>query len=122
MAQWQPAGDKIKTVITSYSIHYTKLYDTADAENHSPGIDNRGPFLTMNPFSSRCCQHNHGHAIPYYIENLVMASNDNGLATIMYNSCTTKAKVGNGKEIELIEKTNYPFEEQIQFTIRNNFV
>ncbi len=91
---------------------------TADAENHSPGIDNRGPFLTMNPFSSRCCQHNHGHALPYYIENLVMASNDNGLATIMYNSCTTKAKVGNGKKIELIEKTNYPFEEQIQFTIK----
>ncbi len=91
---------------------------TADAENHSPGIDNRGPFLTMNPFSSRCCQHNHGHAIPYYIGNLVMASNDNGLAAIMYNSCATKAKVGDGTEIQLIEKTNYPFEEQVQFTVK----
>lgn len=91
---------------------------TADAENHSPGIDNRGPFLTMNPFSSRCCQHNHGHALPYYLQNLVMASNDNGLAAIMYNSCKTKAKVGDGTEIILIEETNYPYEEEIRFTLQ----
>ena len=91
---------------------------TADAENHSPGIDNRGPFLTMNPFSSRCCQHNHGHALPYYLQNLVMASNDNGLAAIMYNSCKTKAKVGDGTEITLIEETNYPYEEEIRFTLQ----
>ncbi len=31
----------------------------SDSKNHHPGIDNRGPFLSMNPFSSRCCQHNH---------------------------------------------------------------
>jgi hypothetical protein len=91
---------------------------TADAENHSPGIDNRGPFLTMNPFSSRCCQHNHGHALPYYLQNLVMASNDNGLAAIMYNSCKVKAKVGDGTEITLIEETNYPYEEEIRFTLQ----
>jgi hypothetical protein len=90
---------------------------TADDKNHAPGIANEGPFLTMNPFSSRCCQHNHGHAVPYYLQNLVMASNDNGLAAIMYNSCVTTAKVGNGTEIQLTEKTNYPFEETIRFTL-----
>lgn len=89
---------------------------TADDKDHSPGIDNRGPFLTMNPFSSRCCQHNHGHALPYYLQNLVMASNDNGLAAVMYNSCTTTAKVGDGAEVTLKEDTRYPFEEQVQFT------
>ncbi len=90
---------------------------TADDKNHSPGIDNKGPFLTMNPFSSRCCQHNHGHALPYYLQNLVMASNDNGLAAVMYNSCTTRARVGHGTEVTLTEKTRYPFEEQVQFTM-----
>ena len=90
---------------------------TADDKNHWPGIANRGPFLTMNPFSSRCCQHNHGHALPYYLENLVMASNDNGLAVVMYNACTTRAKVGNGTEIKLTENTRYPFEEQIRFNL-----
>ena len=43
----------------------------SDSRNHHPGIDNRGPFLAMNPFSSRCCQHNHGQGWPYYIEHLV---------------------------------------------------
>ncbi|WP_423127989.1 beta-L-arabinofuranosidase domain-containing protein [Gaoshiqia sp. Z1-71] len=91
---------------------------TADAENHHPGIDNSGPFLTMNPFSSRCCQHNHGHALPYYLQNLVMASNDNGLAATMYNSCKTTAKVGDGTEVTLVEETRYPFEEQVRFTLQ----
>jgi hypothetical protein len=91
---------------------------TADEKNHAPGIDNNGPFLAMNPFSSRCCQHNHGHALPYYIENLVMASNDNGLAAVLYNSCVTTAKVGaEGMEVRLTEETHYPFEEEVRFTM-----
>ena len=89
----------------------------ADGENHAPGIANEGPFLTMNPFSSRCCQHNHGHALPYYLQNLVMASNDNGLAANMYNSCITSAKVGDGTKVRLTEETNYPFEEHVRFTL-----
>ncbi len=89
----------------------------ADGKNHAPGIANEGPFLAMNPFSSRCCQHNHGHALPYYLQNLVMASNDNGLGAIMYNSCVTTAKVGEGTEIRLTEETNYPFEETVRFTL-----
>ena len=89
----------------------------ADGENHAPGIANEGPFLTMNPFSSRCCQHNHGHALPYYLQNLVMASNDNGLAAIMFNSCVTSAKVSDGTRVRLTETTNYPFEESVRFTM-----
>ena len=93
---------------------------TADDKNHSPGIANHGPFLTMNPFSSRCCQHNHGHALPYYLENLVMGSNDNGLAAVMYNSCITKAQVGDGSDVILTEETNYPFEETVRFTLNTD--
>ena len=91
---------------------------TGDNKNHAPGIANEGPFLAMNPFSSRCCQHNHGHALPYYLQNLVMASNDNGLAAIMYNSCTTTAKVGNGIKVSLSEETKYPYEEGVRFILK----
>lgn len=90
---------------------------TADDKNHAPGIANEGPFLTMNPFSSRCCQHNHGHALPYYLQNLVMATNDNGLAALLYNGCETTAKVGQNTEIRLTEVTNYPFEEKVRFIL-----
>lgn len=91
----------------------------SDSENHHPGIDNRGPFLSMNPFSSRCCQHNHGQGWPYFIEHLVLATPDNGVAAAIYGACTAKVKVANGKTIEITEETNYPFEESIRFTINN---
>lgn len=89
----------------------------SDAENHHPGIDNRGPFLAMNPFSCRCCQHNHAQGWPYYTEHLVLATPDNGLVAAIFGSCTAKAVVGNGKEISLKEETRYPFEETIRFTV-----
>lgn len=90
----------------------------SDSKNHNPGIDNSGPFLAMNPFSSRCCQHNHGFGWPYYAEHLVMATPDNGLAAVMYTACKTKGIVGsNGVEVTLHEQTNYPFEESIRFKV-----
>lgn len=90
----------------------------SDSENHRPGIDNGGPFLAMNPFSSRCCQHNHAQGWPYFVENLVLATPDNGLAAAIYGPCTATAKVGNeGTRVQLREETNYPFEEEIRFTV-----
>lgn len=89
----------------------------SDSKNHHPGIDNSGPFLSMNPFSSRCCQHNHGFGWPYYTENLIYATPDNGMAAVLYNACKAKIKVGKGTEVTVEEQTNYPFEETIRFTL-----
>jgi len=90
----------------------------SDTVNHSPGIDNDGPFLMMNPFSSRCCQHNHAQGWPYYVENMWMATPDDGLAAMLYNSCSVTAKVGNGKTVTLQEETHYPFEDNISITVK----
>jgi len=90
----------------------------SDSKNHSPGIDNNGPFLAMNPFSSRCCQHNHGFGWPYYTEHLILATPDNGVAAVLYNACKAKVKVGKGVEITLHEQTQYPFDETIRFTVQ----
>ena len=89
----------------------------SDSENHKPGIDNAGPFLAMNPFSSRCCQHNHGFAWPYYVEHLVMATPDNGVAAVLFNSCDATVKVGEGETIILKERTDYPFDTHVSFSI-----
>ena len=88
-----------------------------DSKNHHPGIDNSGPFLMMNPFSSRCCQHNHAQGWPYYAENLWMATPDNGLAAVIYSASTVKAKVGDGASIEILTDSHYPFEDDLRFTI-----
>ena len=92
----------------------------SDSENHSPGLQNEGPFLMMNPFSSRCCQHNHSNGWVYYAENLWMATPDNGLACVLYNASTVTAKVGKGKgeTVTLTQDTNYPFEEQVRLTVK----
>lgn len=90
----------------------------SDSKNHSPGIDNKGPFLTMNPFSSRCCQHNHSAGWVYYAENAWMATPDNGLAAQLYTAGTVTARVGNGENVSIATDTKYPFEETAQFAIK----
>lgn len=89
----------------------------SDSKNHAPGIDNSGPFLMMNPFSSRCCQHNHSQGWPYYAEHLYMATNDNGVAAVLYAASSTELKVGNNSEVSIKQTSNYPFEESIAFEI-----
>lgn len=89
----------------------------SDSENHKPGIDNAGPFLAMNPFSSRCCQHNHGFAWPYYAEHLILATPDNGAAAVLFNTCDARIRVADGKEIVIRETTDYPFDTRIGFVM-----
>lgn len=90
----------------------------SDEKLHGPSIDNNlFGMLSMSPFSSRCCQHNHGMGWPYYAEHLVMATTDGGLATMLYAANETKAKVADGREIKLTETTNYPFDETISLTV-----
>lgn len=90
----------------------------SDSENHAPGIDNNGPFLSMNPFNSRCCQHNHGFAWPYYNDFLLLATPDNGVAALLYNACTATARVGSeGQTVSVTEETDYPFSDRITFTL-----
>lgn len=93
----------------------------SDGKNHAPSIDNslRG-MLSMSPFSSRCCQHNHGMGWPYLTEHLVMQTADKGLATMVYLASETTAEVADGKTVTLDINSNYPFEEQISMTIHTS--
>ncbi|MEJ7587869.1 MAG: beta-L-arabinofuranosidase domain-containing protein [Ferruginibacter sp.] len=91
----------------------------SDSRNHAPGLQNEGPFLMMNPFSSRCCQHNHAQGWPYYAEHLWMATPDNGIAAILYNSSEVTARAGKGKGnlVTLKQSTHYPFDENIRIEV-----
>ncbi|MBC7419022.1 MAG: glycoside hydrolase family 127 protein [Pedobacter sp.] len=89
----------------------------SDSKNHHPGIDNSGPFLMMNPFSSRCCQHNHAAAWVYYAENTWMATPDNGIAAQLYAESYVKVKVGSGVNVTLKENTKYPFEDMVSINL-----
>lgn len=89
----------------------------SDSRNHAPGIQNEGPFLMMNPFSSRCCQHNHAMGWPYYAEHLWMATPDNGIAAMLYSESEVNVKVTKGKQVTLKQTTHYPFDETINIEV-----
>lgn len=92
----------------------------SDGKNHAPSIDNslRG-MLSMSPFSSRCCQHNHGMGWPYLSEHLVMATADGGLATMVYAANETST-VLDGQNVRLVVDGNYPFEETVRLTVHTD--
>jgi len=94
----------------------------SDNKDHAPGIDNAGPYLMMNPFSSRCCQHNHAMGWPYYAEHLWMATPDNGVVAMLYNSSEVDVKVGDGKNenVHLKQTTRYPFDQMIKIEVNTN--
>lgn len=89
----------------------------SDSKNHAPGIDNAGPFLVMNPFSCRCCQHNHSHGWPYFNKHAWMATADRGLCAVLYTANEVRAKVADGTEVSIAQETHYPFEDGIRFHI-----
>ena len=89
----------------------------SDSNNHRPGIDNAGPFLNMNPFSSRCCQHNHGLGWPSFTQSLAFATADKGIAYTVYGPNRATVKVGDGEEVTVTEDTRYPFSDTLRFVV-----
>lgn len=89
----------------------------SDSRNHHPGIDNRGPFLNMNPFSSRCCQHNHGLGWPAFTQSLAYATPDGGVAYAVYAPNRATVGVAGGKTVTISEDTRYPFSDTLRFEI-----
>jgi len=77
----------------------------SDAENHAPGVENGGPMFVMNPLSHRCCQHNHSHGWPNFVEHLWMTTSDNGLCASMYGPSVVRAQAAAGVGVEIEEVT-----------------
>ncbi len=88
-----------------------------DRENKSPGLQNHGCMLAYSPWKYRCCQHNVSHGWPYFTEHLWMATQNNGLAAVMYAPCEVTAIVGNRAYARIVETTTYPFGEEVQLKL-----
>lgn len=90
----------------------------SDRASKSPGYQNSGPMLLMSPHIHRCCQHNWGHGWPYFAAHLWCATQDEGLAALLYSSSEVKAKVRGGVEVTIVEETRYPFSGEVRFVVR----
>jgi hypothetical protein len=64
-----------------------------------------------------CCLANMHQGWPKFTQSLWMATNDNGLAAVAYAPSRVKAKVGKGKEVTILEETDYPFRGLIKFSL-----
>lgn len=64
-----------------------------------------------------CCTANLHQGWPKFTQHLWMATTDQGAAALVYAPSKATIRVAGGNEIEVTEDTNYPFEEQVRFTI-----
>lgn len=67
-----------------------------------------------------CCLANMHQGWPKFVENMWMATNDNGLIAAAYGPSEVKAAVGKGKKVTILEETDYPFNGRIKLTINTN--
>jgi len=65
-----------------------------------------------------CCTANYHQGWPKFAANLWYATQDNGLAALVYAPCEITAKVADGVEVVFTEETDYPFSGKIKFTFK----
>lgn len=66
-----------------------------------------------------CCLCNMHQPWPRLVENLWMATHDNGVIAVAYGPCETTAKVGEeGAPVVITEETDYPFDGKVRFTLK----
>lgn len=88
-----------------------------DRRSKAPLLQNGGDMLSYNPYDYRCCQHNVAFGWPYFAEQVWMATAGNGLAAVFYAPSKVRARVGDGTTVQITEETDYPFGEEVIFTL-----
>jgi hypothetical protein len=88
-----------------------------DKVSKAPMLENGGDMLSYRGDDYRCCQHNVAFGWPYYAEHLWMATQNDGLAAVLYGASSVTAKVGDGTDVRISEKTDYPFGETVEFKV-----
>ena len=64
-----------------------------------------------------CCTANFHQGWPKLVKSLWMATPGDGLAAVAYGPCHVTARVSDGTEVTIVEDTEYPFREDIRFTV-----
>jgi hypothetical protein len=65
-----------------------------------------------------CCTAALNRVVPWYVTHMWMATYDNGLAATCYGPCKVTARVADRTPIELECRTEYPFGETIELSVR----
>ena len=68
------------------------------------------------PAGYECCFPNCHMGWPKFVQNMWMATEDNGLALVAYGPNSVTAKVADGKTAQFVQETDYPFKDAIHLT------
>lgn len=74
-----------------------------------------GTFGPLTGFP--CCTANMHQGWPKFVRNLWFASDDGGLAALVYGPSRVTAAVADGTEVTIVEDGGYPFSESVRFTL-----
>jgi len=84
-------------------------------------MEHGGHMMAYQPNPGKrtaCCGGNVHRIFPNYAIRMWMKSKEDGLAAVLYGASKVSATVGaNNEKVEIVQTTNYPFDEQIQFKI-----
>ena len=70
---------------------------------------------------TQCCPGTVHHFMPNYVSRMWLRDLDGGLVAALYGPSKITAKVGKSRqEVTIVEKTGYPFSEEIEFEIRSS--
>ena len=68
-------------------------------------------------FAAVCCVLNAGRLMPYYVEGMWMKTiDDDGVVALLFGPCKVKTSISN-TAVEITEETDYPFSDEIIFTV-----
>ena len=68
--------------------------------------------------SPLCCTAALNRVVPWFVTHMWMATDDNGLAATCYGPCTVNALVAGRVPVTVECRTDYPFAESIEITLR----
>ena len=116
----------------AYNALPTQITDNADARQYYQQINQVQVTREPRNFSTPhlhtdilfgqmtgypCCTCNMHQGWPKFTQNLWYKTAEGGLAAMLYSPSTVSTTLSSGVEVIIEEQTNYPFEEQIRFTI-----
>lgn len=60
-----------------------------------------------------CCQSNGPRILPIIAENMVLKTDDGGLAVVYYGKSRAETRLRDGVVVRLVQETDYPFDESV---------
>ena len=81
----------------------------------TPHDDTDQVFGILNGYP--CCTSNMHQGWPKFTQNLWYATDDGGLAALVFAPSSVTAEVAGGVKVSVKEETFYPFEDEVRFTV-----